>query len=72
MSDAKNVHQIALDEVAEQIEDAQNQLNWLRTKRVGLMVEARQSGLTYVQIAEALGVTKAYVHQVVKKAGTQQ
>lgn len=35
------------------------------------MWQARQSGLKYIQIANCLGVTKAYVHQVVARIGKE-
>lgn len=35
-------------------------------ERTALMVEAREAGLTYQAIGDALGVTKAYIHQQIK------
>lgn len=58
----------ALKVVASDISVLDAELDQLRGKRCGLMVDARRAGLKYAEIAECLGVTKAYVHQQVSKA----
>lgn len=56
----------ALGRVAQELAEADAVSAELREKRLNLMWEARRTGASYAMIAEAAGVTKAYVHQVVK------
>jgi DNA-directed RNA polymerase specialized sigma24 family protein len=58
----------ALKSVAQQLTDVEDRAAALRENRTHLMIQARKAGMKYVQIAECLGVTKAYVHQQVSKA----
>jgi DNA-directed RNA polymerase specialized sigma subunit len=68
MSEAnKEQFSFALKSVAQQIELVEDKASLLREHRAGLMVEARKSGMKYAEIADCLGVTKAYVHQLVSK-----
>jgi DNA-directed RNA polymerase specialized sigma24 family protein len=57
----------ALKSVAQQIEQVEAKASLLRENRAHLMVESRRSGMKYAEIADYLGVTKAYVHQLVSK-----
>lgn len=50
-----------------ELTEADVQVASLREKRLNLMWEARRLGASYSTIADAAGVTKAYVHQVIKK-----
>lgn len=44
----------------------------LKNARLRLMAEGRDMGLSYQAIGDALGVTKAYVHQQIKAAESFQ
>lgn len=56
----------ALSQTADKLSETESLASELRSTRLNLMWKARLDGLSYSQIAEAAGVTKAYVHQVVK------
>lgn len=62
-----NIYLTALKGAAANLELLDSQAAELREKRANLMWEARRLGASYAQIAEACGVTKAYVHQIVTK-----
>lgn len=43
----------------------------LKQTRLQLMIKAHEGGMTYQAIGDALGVTKAYVHQQISKMNTR-
>lgn len=57
-----------LRDLASSITAKDAELAELRSQRAKIMVEARSAGMTFAKIAALLGVTKAYVHQIVTKA----
>lgn len=70
MSD--NPYLDALERTAAELASVESQASELREKRLAYMWEARRIGASFSKIAQAAGVTKAYVHQVVKAERLRQ
>lgn len=62
----------ALQRVAEELKDLETKVSGKRDSRLTYMWEARRMGASYSSIAAAAGVTKAYVHQVLKAERLRQ
>lgn len=58
---------LGLKGVAEDLADLRDVEASLKARRKELMQDAHDSGMTYQAIGDALGVTKAYVHQQIGK-----
>ena len=56
-----------MQKVAEDLKSLRDTENTLKEHRKELMQSAHNSGMTYQAIGDALGVTKAYVHQQIGK-----
>jgi DNA-directed RNA polymerase specialized sigma subunit len=56
-----------MKQVAQEISSLRNTETELKNRRKQLMQEAHDNGMTYQAIGDALGVTKAYVHQQIGK-----
>lgn len=59
-----------MQKVAEDLRSLRDTENTLKEQRKELMKSAHESGMTYQAIGDALGVTKAYVHQQIGKHRT--
>lgn len=58
----------ALAKVVQELAETEAKAAQLRETRLTYMWECRRMGMSYAQIANIAGVTKAYVHQVVTRA----
>lgn len=58
-----DTHINEMREIASSINSLRVEETKLKTRRKELMKEAHNNGMTYQAIGDALGVTKAYVHQ---------
>lgn len=55
-----------LEDVASKLKKARELEDALKSARLELIYKARKEGMTYQEIGNILGVTKAYVYQQVK------
>ena len=60
-----------MQKVAEDLKSLRDTENTLKERRKELMKSAHNNGMTYQAIGDALGVTKAYVHQQIGKHRTE-
>lgn len=60
-----------LSYIAQQLETVRAKEDALKLLRINAMMEAYKEGMTYQEIGDLLGVTKAYVHQQIKKVKEQ-
>jgi DNA-directed RNA polymerase specialized sigma subunit len=56
-----------MQEISNEILTVRSTENQLKERRKKLMQQGYDSGMTYQAIGDALGVTKAYVHQQIGK-----